>query len=325
MKLSLILSILVILVVSITCQDNEQIINGDSNNKLGKISMSISQAPPEISLVIARLSRRGFDDRLLLLSISDTGRSASGTFTNVAVGTWHLRVDAQDSSNVVRYSGETDVEVFPGQTTQIELELLPTSGNIEIHVTWGSIGNIVFPDNSKWEWTRDSRGGGSQGSLINHDGLIEILPVGHIHFVNRSVLAGQATYKFKFKGTNFKFAWRISPYDSSRGTALILQKAPGAKFALIHVEWWGFYYGWHNASSFFNLLDIQIDSTVWHSVEIRDLGNDLKIFYDGTELNFFDNQIPVSKFLSGVSSGYIGIGGEQYQAVSYKDFQIILH
>lgn len=60
-------------------------------------------------------------------------------FGGVVAGVWHLRVDARDTHNVIRYSGETDVEVRSGTTAHVTLQLLPTTGSIEILVTWGPV------------------------------------------------------------------------------------------------------------------------------------------------------------------------------------------
>jgi len=138
MKLLALASIIVIVLLALNCKENVVIIDPNAAYPSGKVSLQLDSAPTGITRVIARLSRRGFDDLTLSLTISDSTRSASGTFENVAIGMWHLRVDAFDDSNVVRYTGETNVEVLPGETTRADLELLPASGSVEIHVTWGS-------------------------------------------------------------------------------------------------------------------------------------------------------------------------------------------
>jgi hypothetical protein len=97
--------------------------------------LKFANPPQGITAIIARLTHPPSPDRTLILNIVDS--SASGTFDDVQVGFWHLKVDALDASQVVRYSGETDVEVFPGETSHVSLQLLPTTGNIEITVTWG--------------------------------------------------------------------------------------------------------------------------------------------------------------------------------------------
>ncbi len=39
----------------------------------------------------------------------------------IDAGTWHLKVDAEDDSGLVLYTGETDVQVFAGFTSQVYL------------------------------------------------------------------------------------------------------------------------------------------------------------------------------------------------------------
>jgi hypothetical protein len=97
--------------------------------------LKFDSAPEEITSVIATLSRTGFSTRTLQMSVADS--SASGSFEAVPVGNWHLRVNALDSAGVVRFSGETDVNVLAGSTSNVSLQLQPTSGRIVIVVTWG--------------------------------------------------------------------------------------------------------------------------------------------------------------------------------------------
>lgn len=134
---------IIVLVLSVqSCKDNS--VGNDPANQIknGTISLVFDSAPNEIVQVIATLSRHGFDTRTLSLALSDSNHSASGTFNNVAAGVWHLKVDALDDSSRIRYSGEKDVEVLEGQTSQVFLELLPVDGSIEIHVTW-----VTMPHN----------------------------------------------------------------------------------------------------------------------------------------------------------------------------------
>jgi len=106
--------------------------------ELSKMTLSFSAPPPEIAQVVAAISRQGFATRTLSLTIHDSTQSASGSFSDVPVGVWHLMVEALDSGAVVRYRGETDVQVQPGQTAQVSLQMLSTSGGIQITVTWGT-------------------------------------------------------------------------------------------------------------------------------------------------------------------------------------------
>jgi hypothetical protein len=71
--------------------------------------------------------------------LSDT--TAEISFDNIQAGTWHLKVNAKDSSNLILYNGETDVLIMAGFTTQVSLVLEPTgagTGNVHIFVTWGT-------------------------------------------------------------------------------------------------------------------------------------------------------------------------------------------
>jgi hypothetical protein len=139
MKRIIFILTLLLVILGWSCQQvQEGTTDPGTINKMGKVSISISQAPDEITSVVGVLSRPNFEDQILILSISDSGRDASCEFTDIPIGMWHLKVDARDNLGIVRYSGETSVEVFPGQTSIVDLELLPTTGNIKIHVTWGT-------------------------------------------------------------------------------------------------------------------------------------------------------------------------------------------
>ncbi len=82
----------------------------------------------------------------LAASASSSTRTASGAFESVASGGWHLSVDAIDGTLIVRYHGETDVDVRSGETAHVDLVLVPTTGRIKIHVRWGE-------DNRNWSST----------------------------------------------------------------------------------------------------------------------------------------------------------------------------
>ncbi len=112
-----------------------------SENVQGGLSLKIDKisSPKNVIKVIAYLSRADFDTFAGELNLlSDTNADIS--FKSVPVGTWHLKVDALDSDSVVFYSGETNVDVNAGITTQVNLTLMPTglgTGDIEIAVNWG--------------------------------------------------------------------------------------------------------------------------------------------------------------------------------------------
>jgi hypothetical protein len=138
MKPTTIVLILVLALLSISCKDNVLVLSPKSQQSSGTVFVKLASTPATITHVTAHLTRSGFHELQLSMIISDSSTGATGSLEDVVVGIWHLKVDALDDSNIVRYTGETDVEVRPGETSQADLELFPTSGRIEIHVTWGS-------------------------------------------------------------------------------------------------------------------------------------------------------------------------------------------
>ena len=65
---------LLLIILSWSCQQAEEGTSDQGTiNKMGKVSISMSQAPDEITGVIATLSRPNFEDHILILSISDSG------------------------------------------------------------------------------------------------------------------------------------------------------------------------------------------------------------------------------------------------------------
>jgi predicted GH43/DUF377 family glycosyl hydrolase len=114
----------------------------------GAISLNIDRMhkPENVVSVTAYLTREGYDTLSGTLNLlSDT--TADITFNDITAGGWHLKVDAADEENVVVYTGERDVNILAGITTQVYLTLEPTGagvGNIYIYVTWG------VPPNTDW-------------------------------------------------------------------------------------------------------------------------------------------------------------------------------
>ncbi|HYQ87677.1 MAG TPA: LamG domain-containing protein [Bacteroidota bacterium] len=174
MKLIMIFATIVLVALLASCNKQTENIVTPQGLHAGTVQMSFARAPSGIVQVNARLSRAGYDDKIIQLSVSDTGKVASGSFSNVPVGTWHLKVDALNDTGAVQYSGETDLDVLPGQTTQVSLELLSTTGGIDIVVTWGAICTPAPSGLVSW-WTGDGnandRIGGNDGSTVNGAGF----------------------------------------------------------------------------------------------------------------------------------------------------------
>lgn len=140
MKNLTILSGILLILFFNSCSQNEPTSPND-DQQAGKLFLKIDEenAPESVVWVEAFLTREGYDTlsgNLNLLSDS----TADILMENIQAGGWHLKVDAKDSAGVILYTGETDIEIFAGFTTQVYLVLEPTGagvGNIYIWVTWG--------------------------------------------------------------------------------------------------------------------------------------------------------------------------------------------
>ena len=107
----------------------------------GRISLNIDRLhkPDNVVSVTVYLTRENFDTLSGSLNLlSDT--TADIILNDVAAGAWHLKVDAADEENTVVYTGEADVNILAGITTQVYLTLEPTGagfGNIYIFCELG--------------------------------------------------------------------------------------------------------------------------------------------------------------------------------------------
>jgi predicted GH43/DUF377 family glycosyl hydrolase len=143
--------VLVVLLIFSGCKDE---VTPPSNTvQDGKITLKIDRqnTPQNITTVTAYLIRPNFGTITGTLNLlSDS--TADLTMNDIAVGPWHLKVDAADSAGVVKYSGETDVTIIEGQTIQVNLTLVPVAGgtgNIYLYVTWGTLPGewVDYPGN----------------------------------------------------------------------------------------------------------------------------------------------------------------------------------
>jgi hypothetical protein len=135
------------IVLAVSCSN--EITNPSSANS-GKLLLKIDKqnAPDNVVFVKAYLTRENhqpISETLNLLSDS----TAEILLNEIDAGTWHLKVDAEDDSGLVLYTGETDLQVFAGFTSQVYLTLQPTgsgTGSIYIYVNWGVPVNYAWLD-----------------------------------------------------------------------------------------------------------------------------------------------------------------------------------
>jgi len=114
----------------------------------GKILLKIDKqnAPERVVFVKAYLTRENHQPVTGTLNLQSDS-TADILLDNIDAGEWHLKVDAEDDSGLVLYTGETEVQIFAGFTSQVYLTLNPTgsgTGSIYISVTWG------VPINFRW-------------------------------------------------------------------------------------------------------------------------------------------------------------------------------
>ena len=119
---------------------NEGIVN-TNNLEDGSISFSLnkSNAPENVTKIIVYLTRKGFETKVITLSLTDSS-SARISIKNLKIGSWHLLVQALDKNGNVLYSGETDVNVQTNVIVPVNLQLNSTTGGIDLIVTWGETG-----------------------------------------------------------------------------------------------------------------------------------------------------------------------------------------
>lgn len=123
---------------------NEKIV--DVNNlENGSISFTLDKKniPQDVVKVIVYLAHEGFETKTQSMNLLSS-ESAYISIENIEVGLWHLVVQALDNGGKIIYFGETDVEVQSNTVVPVNLQLNPTTGAIELIVTWG--GNYKWTD-----------------------------------------------------------------------------------------------------------------------------------------------------------------------------------
>ena len=120
----------------LACQ--KQAVTPSDQNELGEMSfkMSVANAPDDVIDIRGFLSRTSFDTIFFDFIMKDD--SAYAFINDIVHGEWRVTVNAYSSSNVVIYSGSTNVYVAPGIVTPVFLHLNPVTGSLEIVVTWGN-------------------------------------------------------------------------------------------------------------------------------------------------------------------------------------------
>ena len=149
MKKTLFLSVILLFTFA-GCKLDDSVISPTSPNGKALLKFDPSTIHEGITLITAVLTRQGFNTVSGNLNILNDS-TAEISFQNLAVGMWHLLVQAKDSVGMVRFSGEADVNILENQLTQVNLTLVPTgtgTGSIHIVVNWGTQLSQWFQQNS---------------------------------------------------------------------------------------------------------------------------------------------------------------------------------
>lgn len=136
-KLIILLSMILVL-LTLSCSDKTTS-SQDSEQEKGLIPINISLAPLEelditITEAIATVTK---ESENITQALIITESNASASINNLNPGFWHLEVELYAGEYSVAF-GETDVEVFPGQTSVVNLTMIlnDITGSIEIIVDW---------------------------------------------------------------------------------------------------------------------------------------------------------------------------------------------
>jgi hypothetical protein len=138
----LLFSLISMLLLVIGCNKNSESITNPPVQDSGSILLKIDRQnkPENVTSVKATLTRTNYNPYIKHMNLL-TDSTADVSFNEIAAGIWHLKVDAYDSTEIVVYSGEANVDILAGTTIQVTLTLVPVSsgvGNIYILVTWGT-------------------------------------------------------------------------------------------------------------------------------------------------------------------------------------------
>lgn len=214
-----------------------------------------------------------------------------GTFDAVPIGLWNLRVDALDLEEVVRFTGETLVNVQPG-TVEVNLVLNTANGTIVINVTWGTGGG----------------GTGESGNALQLDGSGDL------------AIVPEPAVLPDLEGTMTMEAWVRAAYDDyspvmAQGYFTFGIEAadllPGYFFRGLLIDQSGSYNNWgrlHFAPRFTSLVWTHIAIVHEQDVGVSGYINGQMVYQAGS-IGTFDNE-----YDAGLDNTAFRIGGRVWNA-----------
>ena len=193
--------------------------------------------------------------------------------------------------------------------------VLPLTTRADFDYTFGGA-NGSFP--FAWEWTGDPTGGGVfeiQDEAFTH------VSGGHVYYILPPHICGWGPYRFKVRGTDWSFAWRITPDDPEAGKC----------FCIYYNDYWGWAYNfvefdwttlpgypegqymWHNGWHTRIEHHYADPPESWVEVVIQDSESDIFIWVDD-ELIFELEVTPIPQGIVGLGSDG---GGPMWPAFDY--------
>lgn len=132
-----IMSVLFFILIFCNCEKYSPVSSDSKNQNTPVLKLNFTEIPKQVKTIIVFLSNSELDT--LIKEITVTEQQAFCSFENVAAGNWKIRVNAINGSGTIIYTGEADITVIAGQTTNVNLQLFSVSetGNINVYITWG--------------------------------------------------------------------------------------------------------------------------------------------------------------------------------------------
>ena len=214
-------AVMAVVILTVLASGCEQVVGGTSGTR--SLSISVAAADSEVS---ANGQAAVTPVSYLFNGIGPQGgsfslQSADGTASlqDLAVGSWTIQVDALNDDGIVVYNAETEAEVEPSGSVQIELELTPVTGhgNLQVSAVWDGrltispTATVILTDvggNAQtFELVVDSTGSASR--------IIENLPTGYYRIALRlhdsgEQVMGNATTTRVYNGLTLPVATELS-------------------------------------------------------------------------------------------------------------------
>ncbi len=225
---------ILITLVFYSCTD--KIVNKATSEENTGLSFSIdlSKAPIDVVDVKGTLSRIGYDSIFIDFDISNN--NAKAVINDIFPGKWHLRVDVYSEAGTIAYSGSTEAEVVSGTITPVSLHLNPTTGGLDIVVTWGEadlnyglMANYPFNGNANDE-SENQNNGTIHGASLTTDRFNNPNSAFQFDGMNDYInISSPANFNYM---DSFTISAWIYPNQDSKKQYIISKASPNRDFAL---------------------------------------------------------------------------------------------